>query len=57
MFGGRSGAGTERDKVLRHQRRSRPLNRAQEIVVLGLVFAVGVALQLALLIHLAPAAP
>jgi hypothetical protein len=57
MFGARSGAGTGRDKALRRRRRSRPLNRAQEIAVLGLVFAVGVGLQLALLINLAPAAP
>ena len=57
MFGVRSGAGTERDEAPRRRRRSRPLNRAQEIAVLGLVFAVGVALQLALLINFAPAAP
>jgi len=57
MFGARSGAATGRDKVLRRRRRSRPLNRAQEIAVLALVFAVGVGLQLALLINLAPAAP
>jgi hypothetical protein len=55
MFGVRPGAGTGRDKARR--RRSRPLNRAQEIAVLGLIFAVGVGLQLALLINLAPAAP
>jgi hypothetical protein len=56
MFGVRSGAGKGWHKASR-RRASRPLNRAQEIVVLGVVFALGVGLQLALIIHLAPAAP
>ena len=37
------------------RRRSRPLTRMQEIAVLAVAFAVGAALQVAYVLHVAPA--
>jgi hypothetical protein len=51
-----TGIGAGRKPAAKTRRRSRPLNRFQEAVVLVVVFAAGVGLQLALLMHLGPVA-
>jgi len=55
MSGLRSGMGTKFfSPAARRARRSRPLSRFQEVVMLGVVFALGVGLQLTLILKLAP---
>ena len=55
MSGLRFGMGTKWPvRTGKRARRSRPLTRVQEVLVLGMVFAVGVGLQLTLVLKLAP---
>jgi len=55
MSGLRFGTGTKwLARTGKRARRPRPLTRVQEVLVLGMVFAIGVGLQLTLVLKLAP---
>jgi len=55
LFRPRDETGASEGSSAPERRRSRPLTRMQEIAVLAVAFAVGAALQVAYVLHVAPA--